>query len=109
MKAFQKNLSKLEAADTQVLGVSMDSPFSNFHFAQENDVKFPLLGDWGGQVTKEYGLNKDYDIQGVHMESARRATFLIGKDGKILEEQVDSEAVDPSKTVAACERTKLKE
>ena len=108
MKAFQQNLSKLEAADTQVLGVSMDSPFSNFHFAQESGVKFPLLGDWGGQVTKEYGLNKDYDIEGVHMESARRATFLIGKDGKILEEQVDDDAVDPSKTVQACERTKLK-
>ncbi len=28
MQAFQQNLSKLEAADTEVLGVSMDSPFS---------------------------------------------------------------------------------
>ena len=29
MQNFQQNLTKLEAADTQVLGVSMDSPFSN--------------------------------------------------------------------------------
>jgi peroxiredoxin len=29
MKNFQQNLQKLEAADTQVLGVSMDSPFAN--------------------------------------------------------------------------------
>jgi len=29
MKAFQQQLQKLEAADTQVLGVSMDSPFAN--------------------------------------------------------------------------------
>jgi peroxiredoxin len=28
MKALQQNLTKLEGADTQVLGVSMDSPFS---------------------------------------------------------------------------------
>jgi peroxiredoxin len=108
VKAFQQNLEKLEKADTQVLGVSMDSPFSNFAFAQQNGVTFPLLGDWGGAVTRKYGLLKKFEIEGVPMESARRATFLIDKSGKIVEEQVDSEAVDPSKTVAACERQKLK-
>ncbi len=106
MKAFQENVGKLEAADTQVLGVSMDSPFDNFYFGQMNGISFPLLGDWGGEVTKKYGLAKTYDIQGVKMETARRATFLIDKNGKIIEEQVDSEAVDPSKVVAACERKK---
>jgi glutaredoxin-dependent peroxiredoxin len=109
MKAFQENLAKLEGADTQVLGVSMDSPFSNFAFAQQNGVTFPLLGDWGGAVTKQYGLLEKRDVQGVPMEVARRATFLIGKDGKIVETSVDSEAVDPSKIVAACERHKMKD
>ena len=41
MKALQQNLTKLEGADTQVLGVSMDSPFSNFAFAQQNGISFP--------------------------------------------------------------------
>jgi peroxiredoxin len=109
MKAFQQNLAKLESADTQVLGVSMDSPFSNFHFAQQNGITFPLLGDWGGGVTKEYGLDKVYDIEGVKMTSARRATFLIDKNGKVIQEQVDKEAVDPTKTVEACQRQKLKQ
>ena len=109
MKAFQQNLSKLEATDTQVLGVSMDSPFANFKFAEDVGAKFPLLGDWSGKVTREYGLSHDYNVDGVHMESARRATFLIDKSGKIIEEQVDNDAVDPTKTVAACERTKMKE
>ena len=109
MKAFQQNISKLEAADTQVLGVSMDSPFSNFNFAQLNGVSFPLLGDWGGAVTKEYGLATDRDIQGVKMTTARRATFLIDKSGKVVEEQVDNDALDPTKVVDACERQKLKQ
>ena len=82
MKALQQNLSKLEGADTQVLGVSMDSPFSNFAFAQQNGVSFPILGDWGGPVTSRYGLTQKFDIQGVPMETARRATFLIDKSGK---------------------------
>ena len=78
MQNFQQNLAKLEAADTQVLGVSMDSPFSNKAWAQQINVTFPLLSDWGGDVTKQYGLyNPKY-------KAARRINFLIGKDGKIL-------------------------
>src|SRR5258707_14711078 len=108
MKAFQENLKKLEAADTQVLGVSMDSPFSNFQFAQQNGITFPLLGDWDRQATRDYGLLEKSEIQGVPMELGRRATFLINRSGKIVETQVDSEAVDPTKIVAACERQKMK-
>jgi peroxiredoxin len=103
MQNFQQNLKKLEAADTQVLGVSLDSWFSNKAFADQIGVSFPLLSDWGGKVTREYGVYKD------EYQAPRRINFLIGKDGKILEEQVDNEAIDPGKIVDACERKKLKE
>lgn len=106
MRNLQQNLSKLESADTQVLGISMDSPFANFAFAQQNGVNFPLLGDQSGTATREYGLLQPMDIKGVKMESARRATFLIDKEGKIVETQVDRDAVDPTKIVDICERKK---
>jgi glutaredoxin-dependent peroxiredoxin len=102
MKAFQSNLDKLEGANTQVLGVSVDSPFSNHAFAVQNGITFPILGDMSGTAIKDYGLEKEYTIGGAKMVSARRATFLIDKDGKVIEEQVDSEAVDPTKIVDAC-------
>ncbi len=101
MKAFQQNLQKLEAADTQVLGVSMDSPFANKAFADSIGVTFPLLSDWGGDTTRQYGVYVD------KYKAARRINFLIGKDGKILEEQLDSAAIDPTKIVDACERKKV--
>ena len=101
MQAFQRNLAKLEAADTQVLGVSMDSRFSNQAWAEKIGVTFPLLSDWGGDVTKEYGLyNPKY-------KAARRVNYLIDKDCKVIEMQLDSEAIDPSKVVQACEARKL--
>ena len=103
MRNFQQNLKKLEAADTQVLGVSMDSPFANHAFAEKIGVTFPLLSDWGGEVTKKYGIYVD------KYKAARRVNFLVGKDGRILEEQVDNEAIDPSKIVDACERPKMKQ
>jgi peroxiredoxin len=103
MKAFQANSAKLEGSDTQVLGVSVDSPFANHAFAMQNGITFPILGDMDAKAIKAYGLEKDYHIGGVTIASARRATFLINKEGKIAEEQVDSEAVDPTKIVDACQ------
>src|SRR5690242_21872200 len=83
MQNFQQNLAKLEAADTQVLGVSMDSMFSNNAWAEKIGVTFPLLSDWGGDVTKQYGLyNPKY-------KAARRINYLIDKEGKVVEMQID--------------------
>jgi len=100
MRNFQQNLHKLEAANTQVVGVSLDSPFANKAFADSLGVTFPIASDWfnQGATVKEYGLWND------KMKTARRATFLIGKDGKIEEMQVDSAAIDPDKIVTACQR-----
>jgi mycoredoxin-dependent peroxiredoxin len=103
MKGFQQNLAKLEAANTQVLGVSMDSPFSNKAWAEKIGVTFPLLSDWGGETTKKYGI---YNAQ---YGAARRVTYLIDKQGKVVEMHLDKQAVDPSNVVAACERRKLKQ
>ena len=100
MQNFQQNLAKLEAADTQVLGVSMDSPFSNNAWAEKIGVTFPLLSDWGGDITRKYGLyNPQY-------KAARRVNYLIDKEGKVVEMQIDSEAIDPAKIVTLCERRK---
>lgn len=103
MKAFQASMSKLEGSDTQVLGVSVDSPFANHAFATQNGVTFPILGDMDATAIKAYGLAKEYHIGGATMTSARRATFLIDKEGKVVEEQVDNDAVDPTKIVDACQ------
>jgi peroxiredoxin len=102
MKAYQEKMKVLEAADTQVLGVSMDSTFANAAFAEKIGVTFPLLSDWGGDVTKQYGIyNPKY-------KAARRVTFLIDKEGKVTHMQKDTEAVDPTAIVTACTRPKLK-
>jgi peroxiredoxin len=102
MQNFQANLQKLEAADTQVLGVSMDSPFSNAAWAEKISITFPLLSDLGGDITKKYGLYNEKTRIG------RRVTFLVDKEGKIAEIQADSAAIDPTQIVTSCERRKLK-
>ena len=101
MQNFQNNLAKLEAADTQVLGISMDSVPSNKAWAQQINVTFPLLSDWGGDVTKQYGVyNPKY-------KAARRVNYVIDKSGKVVEMQLDSEAIDPTHIVDACQARKV--
>jgi peroxiredoxin len=102
MQAFQQQLKTLEGADTQVLGVSMDSPFANKAWAKQINVTFPLLSDMGGDVTKEYGV---YEPK---YKAARRVTYLIDKDGKVVEMQKDSDAIDPTAVVTSCQRRRMK-
>src|SRR6201997_2642012 len=102
MKNFQQNLQKLEAADTQVLGVSMDSWFSNKAFADQIGVTFPLLSDWGGKVTREYGIYKD------EYQAPRRVNILIGKEGKVGEEVLDKDATDPKTSGHTGQRPSMK-
>ena len=102
MQAFQKQVQTLEGTDTQVLGVSMDSTFANKAWAQQIGVTFPLLSDQGGGVTQEYGV---YEPK---YKAARRVTYLIDKEGKVVEMQKDKEAIDPTTIVTACERRRLK-
>src|SRR5579864_1146197 len=102
MQAYQQQLSTLEGADTQVLGVSMDSPFANRAWAQQIGVTFPLLSDLGGDVTRQYG------IFNAKSKVARRVTYLIDKDGKVVEMQKDSDAIDPSAVITSCQRRRMK-
>jgi len=105
MKNLQAHLPELEA-DTQVVGVSMDSPFANKKFADEVGAKFPIASDWfnDGKVTKE--------IFGVYNEkyrTARRINYLIDKDDKVIAIQEGDDAIDPTKLVDACKARRLKE
>ena len=102
MKAYQQNLDKLAATDTQVLGVSVDSPFANKAWAQQIGVTFPILSDLGGDTSKDYGVYMPY-------KAARRVTYVIDKDGKVTHMEMDRAALDPTNTVAACQRKPLKE
>lgn len=72
---------KFEAADTQVLGISVDSKYCHKAWANGfGGIAFPLLADFHpkGGVATAYGLWLDGPGIGD------RATVLIGKDGKVL-------------------------
>ena len=52
----------------------------NATFAEDNRFPFPLLCDTGRQIGMAYGACETPDAQ-----HAKRMTFVIGPDGKILQ------------------------
>jgi len=97
MKAYQADIAKFEANDTQVFGVSVDSIPANREFAKQIGVTFPILSDFAKRsVVKDYGLFNEDGGYG------NRATFVIDKDGIIQHIKEGNEAVDPSSAEDTC-------
>jgi len=88
--------------DTEVFGISMDSPAANAAFAKQIGVSFPLLSDMNRKMLKTYGILKGYDVQNETYEWALRANIVIDKQGIIqLIDEGDS-AVDPNSALTVC-------
>ena len=62
----------------QVLGASFDSVEKNRKFAEKFGYDFPLLCDTDHKVGLAYGAADDPEAG-----SAKRISYLIGKDGRI--------------------------
>jgi peroxiredoxin len=95
-------LAKLDASDTVVFGISIDSPAANAAFAKQINVTFPLLSDMNRKVLTEYGIMKKYDVKGDQYEWAQRTTIVVDKDGKIQHVEQGDSAVNPNSAVAVC-------
>lgn len=75
--AFQKQLKTLEGLDTKVIGVSKDSVESHKKFAEEYDIKYPLLADIDKKLAKKFDV---VNLAGIY----KRSTFIISKEQKIM-------------------------
>jgi peroxiredoxin len=79
--SFRDSLAKLNSLDAQVVGVSVDSPFANKAFADQNRLEFPLLSDYTREVSKKYaGVHEDFfGLKGYAV--AKRAVYVLDKKG----------------------------
>lgn len=76
---FQNDMSKFDAVNAVVLGVSVQSVKSHQEFCAKDGLHFKLLADTNYQVVKKYGSLGNY----MGMKLAKRNTFLINPEGKI--------------------------
>jgi len=83
MCAFRDSMARLIDLKAQVIGISVNDPFSNKAFAEKNRLPFPILSDYNRQVIKAYGIETT-DFVGLKGYSvAKRSIFIIDKNGVI--------------------------
>jgi alkyl hydroperoxide reductase subunit AhpC len=78
MPAFDRRIRDFEAANTQVLGISTDSPFSHENWAKSVGIShYPLLSDVHREAAKAYG------VYWPEWNANQRATFIVDPQGTI--------------------------
>ena len=82
---FTESAEAFAAANTIVLGVSKDSIKKHDKFVAKHNLGVALLSDEDGDVCERYGVWKEKSMYGKTYMGIERATFLIGKDGKIAQ------------------------
>lgn len=90
---MRDNFGFYEGLGAQVLGISVDSPFTLAKFKEDNQYQFPLLSDFNKEVSKAYGAYYDefvFNLKGV----AKRAAFVLDENQKIIYSEVLESAGD---------------
>ena len=86
---FQRDSAQYDALHAVILGVSVDTVQSHQSFCAKDGLHFKLLADPDKKVVAEYGSLADY----MGFKIAKRNTFLIDPQGKIVKEWI---GVDPT-------------
>ena len=97
MKGYQAGISDFVDSDSIVFGISTDELADNKRFAEELELDFALLSDAGGAVAKQYG-----GMMEQFPSAANRATYVVGKDGKVAFIAEGAEAMNPAGAKTAC-------
>jgi len=85
---IRDNIGIYNNANSQVLGISVDSIFTLGKFKEEQKLNFPLLSDFNKNAAKAfevlYEVFPAFEMQGV----SKRAAFVIDKEGVVQYEEV---------------------
>ena len=117
---FRDDMAKLQGAGVEVVGVSGDSVANHQVFKQDKMLNFTLLADETGEVATKFGVPVEIgekvakvktsdgtELSLTRQATAKRWTFIVGKDGKIAYKNSMVAPAEDSKTIAA-EVAKLK-
>jgi peroxiredoxin len=99
--SVRDNINSLQNDSTQVVAISVDSPFSLDAWAAKEGYQFPLLSDFNKEVSATYGVLYENLIgfRGV----AKRSAFVVDKNGVLQYAWVTEDAsklpeLDPIRT-----------
>ena len=82
-KDFSAMAAEFAAADTDIIGISRDSLAAHAKFRAKHGLGIALGADSDGAVTQGWGVWVEKSMYGKKYMGIERATFLVGRDGRI--------------------------
>ncbi len=96
MCTLRDNLSKFEKLNAQIIGISVDGPFANKAFAEQNHIRFPILCDFERKAAESYEVLDRNFFNIKEYSVAKRSVFILDKEGVITYKWVSNDpAVEP--------------
>ncbi len=94
MCTLQEQLDQYNTMNAQVLGISVDPPFSQKVWMDQNNVTFPFLSDYNRQVVNQYGVTLP-GLAGLEgYVAAQRSVFVLDKEGVVRYKWVSDTPAD---------------
>mgnify|MGYP000563053055 FL=1 len=81
---FTELAADFARAGARVIGVSRDPMKRHDKFIAKYDLKVPLASDEDGAISTAFGTWVEKSMYGRKYMGMERATFLIGKDGRVV-------------------------
>jgi peroxiredoxin len=83
MCTLRDQLDQYRSMNAQILGISVDPPFSQKAWLDQNKISFPLLSDFNRQVVNQYGVTLP-GLAGLEgYIAAQRSVFVVDKGGVV--------------------------
>lgn len=82
---FTAMAGEFASEDTVVIGVSKDNSESHQAFIEKFGLKVDLLADTSGELCGSYGVWQEKEKNGVKKMGIVRSTFIIDKQGKLVD------------------------
>jgi peroxiredoxin len=97
MCSFRDSMARLIDLHAQIVGISVNDPFSNKGFTEKNMLPFPILSDLKREVIKQWGLELP-DFAGLKGYTvAKRSIFILDGKGIVRYFWVsDNPAIEPN-------------
>ncbi len=94
MCTLRDSMATLNSLNAQVVGISVNDPFTNKAFAEANRLQFPLLSDYARETVKKFNVFHS-DFAGLKgYTAAKRSIFVLDDRGIVRYKWVSD---DPGK------------
>jgi len=81
MCTFRDSIQTLNSLNAQVVGISVNDPFTNKAFSVANNLQFAILSDYTREAVKRFNVFHDNFAGLEGYTAAKRSVFVLDGDG----------------------------